>query len=77
MLTLDSGYQRFLPGEPITDRTSETLARMHKSGSLRKREEQIFNYYTVTWDTEDDYILIYLLPDDTQAMLRHSLKLHD
>ncbi|TGO19067.1 hypothetical protein BTUL_0006g01020 [Botrytis tulipae] len=77
LLMLDPGYQRFFPGEAIPDGFTETLAMMHEAESLRKSKVQLFNYYTITWETEDDYILIHLLPDDTQATLRHSLELYD
>ncbi|TGO51154.1 hypothetical protein BCON_0167g00060 [Botryotinia convoluta] len=70
-------YSRFFPGEAIPDGIFETLAVMHEAGSLRKKKEQLFNYYTITWETEDDYILIHLLPEETQIILRNGLELYD
>ncbi|THV43672.1 hypothetical protein BGAL_1186g00020 [Botrytis galanthina] len=77
LLMLDPGYQRFFPGEAIPDGIIEALAMMHEAESLRKSKEQLFNYYTITWETENDYIIIHLLPEETQTILRGGLELYD
>ncbi|TGO83482.1 hypothetical protein BPOR_0640g00030 [Botrytis porri] len=77
LLMLDPGYQRCFPGEGIPDGILETLARMHEAGWLRREKEELFNYYIITWETENDYILIHLLPEETQTILRNGLELYD
>ncbi|KAF7883439.1 uncharacterized protein EAF02_005359 [Botrytis sinoallii] len=77
LLMLDPGYQRFFPGEAIPDGLIETLAMMYEADDLRETKEHLFNYHTITWETVDDYILINLLPDETQAILRNGLELFD
>ncbi|KAI9643848.1 hypothetical protein NHQ30_007199 [Ciborinia camelliae] len=69
-LMLDPGYQRFFPNEEIPDIDFSIF-----KDDTKKWKEETLSRCTVTWRTEDDYILVSVLPQESQAILRKDLGL--